>query len=250
MGMTSIKKLASAFAIATFLSQSAWAGDITFVTEEYAPFNYSETGTIKGIAVDQVHKIASAAGIGYKIEIMPWARAIALAEHQPDHCVFTTGHNKEREGKFQWVEPLLKDQMVMVKRKGETIAANTLEEAIDLRVGGQRGDFAVELLKERGFTHIDLAADVAITLGKLESGRIDLMPTSVKTFEKMLRDGEAVEKAMLMDGQVYGIACNRDIPSATIRAMQEALDELITTGGQDAIFADYGLPPNTRTASR
>ena len=41
----------------------AAADEITFVTEDYAPFNYSKDGTITGIAVEQVHRIANAAGI-------------------------------------------------------------------------------------------------------------------------------------------------------------------------------------------
>ncbi|MBD9373286.1 ABC transporter substrate-binding protein [Rhizobium sp. ARZ01] len=242
--------LATAFAIATLLSQPVNAGDVTFVTEEYAPFSYTDSDTIKGIAVEQVHRIAASVGLSYRIEIMPWARAIALAERQPDHCVFTTGHNRARDKTFRWVEPLLKDQMVIVKRKGDKLAATTLEAAHHQRVGAQRGDFAVGVLKEHGFTDIDLAADIAITLGKLKSGRIDLMPTSVKIYESMLKDGEPIEKAMLLDGQTYGIACHKAMPAKTIVAMQNALDELISSGQQDAIFTAYGLPPNTRTASR
>lgn len=248
--MMSVKMLAGAFAIVTLLSQQVKAGDITFVTEEYAPFSYSDSGTVKGIGVEQVHRIAAAADLTYRIEIMPWARAIALAERQKDHCVFTTGHNRARDKKFRWVEPLLKDQMVIVKRRGDKLAATTLEAAHHQRVGAQRGDFAVEALKEHGFTDIDLAADVEITLGKLKSGRIDLMPTSVKTYEKMLKEGQPIERAMLLDGQIYGIACHKAMPPQTIAAMQRALNELISSGQQDAIFATYGLPPNTRTASR
>lgn len=245
-----MKLCAGAFAVAALLMQPVRAADITFVTEEYAPFNYSENGEIKGIAVEQVRQIASAAGLDHTIQIMPWARAIALAEHQSGHCVFTTGHNQERHHKFHWVEPLLKDQMILVKRKGDDLAVTTLEQARGLRVGAQRGDFAVEALKARGFTEIDLAADLALTLGKLKTGRIDLMPTSVKTFEKLIQSGEPVERAMVLDGQIYGIACNLDLPEATVTALQQALNELITSGGQDEIFAAYGLPPNTRTAAR
>ena len=250
IGMAPVKMLAGLLAIVALLSQPARAGEITFVTEEYAPFSFSDGTMVKGLAVEQVHRIAAAAGLTYRIEIMPWARAIALAERQQGHCVFTTGHNRARNRKFRWVEPLLKDQMVIVKRKGDRLAATTLEAARHQRIGAQRGDFAVEALREHGFTHIDLAANVAITLGKLKSGRIDLMPTSLKTYEKMLKEGQPVEKAMLLDGQIYGIACHKAMPPQIVSAMQKALDGLISSGQQDAIFAAYGLPPNTRTASR
>lgn len=234
-------------AIAATIAPAARGADITFVTEEYAPYNYSEGGVIKGIAVDQVHRIAAMAGITYRMEIMPWARALMLVERQTDHCVFTTGHNSERHARFRWVEPLLVDTMVMVKRRGSSIEVKTLEDARRLRVGAQRGDFAFDFLKVRGFGDIDLATEIAITLGKLENDRIDLMPTSLKTYEKLVSEGAAIDTALLMDGQIYGLACNLDMASETVAAMQAALDALIESGEQDAIFARYGLPPTGKT---
>ncbi|MCR6500238.1 transporter substrate-binding domain-containing protein [Shinella sp. CPCC 101442] len=227
---------------------STLADTIHFVTEEYAPFNYTKDGKITGIAVDQVETIAKAAGIDYSLEIMPWARAFAMAENQPNTCVFTTGYNRERAERFIWVNPLLKDQMVLLKRKGDAHAGLTIVKARELKVGSQRGDFAVEALELVGFKDIDLAADIDITLRKLISGRIDLMPTSIKTYKKLVKDGYAVEKAMLMAGQVYGLACNRQTPQGLIKGLQAELDKLILSGEQDRIFTAYGLPPDARTA--
>jgi len=227
---------------------SARAETVHFVTEEYPPFNFTKDGAIAGVSVDQVHAIAKAAGLDYTIEIMPWARAFALAEHQPMHCVFTATHTEERHDRFRWVEPLVQDVMVLVKRKGGGVAVHTLEDAMKLRIGAQRDDFAVGLLTAKGFRDIDLAADIDITLGKLLSGRIDLMPTSLKTFESMIAAGQPVEKAMVMDGQIFGLACNRQMPEAIHARLQAELDKLVLEGGQDRIFAAHGLA-NPRTAA-
>lgn len=224
------------------------AETLHFVTEEYAPFNYSRDGRITGIAVEQLAAITKAAGIDYTLEIMPWARAFALAENQPMNCVFTTGYNRERAGRFVWVNPLLKDEMVLLKRKDGSKGPDSMQEALAMKVGSQRGDFAVEALEDLGFKDIDLAADIDISVRKLLSGRIDLMPTSIKTYENLVNQGQPVEKAMLMAGQVYGLACHKGTPPDLITRLQAALDRLIVSGEQDRIFAAYGLPPNTRTA--
>jgi polar amino acid transport system substrate-binding protein len=224
------------------------AETLHFVTEEYAPFNYTENGKVTGIAVEQVEMIAEAAGIDYELNIMPWARALAMAESQPMHCVFTTGYNRARADRFVWVNPLLKDEMVLLKRKDGSKGPATLHAALGMKVGSQRGDFAIEALEDLGFKDIDLAADIDISLRKLLSGRIDLLPTSVKTYENLVKQGHPVEKAMLMAGQVYGIACHKDTPPDLVDRLQAELDKLIVSGGQDRIFAAYGLPPNTRTA--
>ncbi|AOF91254.1 transporter substrate-binding domain-containing protein [Sinorhizobium sp. RAC02] len=224
------------------------AETLHFVTEEYAPFNYTKDGKVTGIAVEQVEAIAKAAGIDYKLEIMPWARAFAMAESQPMHCVFTTGYNRERADRFLWVNPLLKDEMVLLKRKDGSKGPATLNAALGMKAGSQRGDFAVEALEDLGFKDIDLAADIDISVRKLLSGRIDLMPTSVKTYENLVKQGQPVEKAMLMAGQIYGLACQKDTPPDLIRRLQAELDKLIMSGEQDRIFTAYGLPPNTHTA--
>lgn len=224
------------------------AETLHFVTEEYAPFNYTKDGKITGIAVDQVKAITKAAGIDYKLEIMPWARAFAMAESQPMHCVFTTGYNRARADRFLWVNPLLKDEMVLLKRKDGSKGPETLSAALGMKAGSQRGDFAVEALEDLGFKDIDLAADIDISVRKLLSGRIDLMPTSIKTYENLAQQGQPVEKAMLMAGQTYGIACHKDTPPDLVKRLQTELDKLILSGEQDRIFTAYGLPPNPRTA--
>lgn len=224
------------------------AETLHFVTEEYAPFNYSANNTIAGISVEQVKAITTAAGIDYTIEIMPWARAFAMAQNQSMHCAFTAGYTRERAKQFAWVTPLLRDEMVMLKRQDGSKGPASVREALGMKVGSQRGDFAVETLEELGFRDIDLAADIDLSVRKLLSGRIDLMPTSIKTYENLVKQGKPVEKAMLMTGQIYGLACQKDTPADVIGRLQAALDKLIVSGEQDRIFTAYGLPPNARTA--
>jgi len=224
------------------------AETLHFVTEEYPPFNYLKDGRITGVGVEQAEAIARAAGIDYTLEIMPWARAFALAEHQPMHCVFTTGYNRERADRFVWIGPLLKDQIILLKRKGDGHGGLTLAEALKLKVGSQRGDFAVEALATMGFKNVDLAADIDVTVGKLLSGRIDLLPAPANAYRRMIAEGLPVEKAMTMAGQVYGIACQKDMPRTIVERLQAELDKLIFNGSQDRIFKAYGLPPNTHGA--
>jgi polar amino acid transport system substrate-binding protein len=224
------------------------AETLHFVTEEYAPFNYTKDGKITGISIDQVKAITKAADVDYTIEIMPWARAFAMAQTQPMTCVFTAGYNRERADRFAWINPLLKDEMVLLKRKDGSKGPATLHEALAMKVGSQRGDFAVEALESLGFKDIDLAADIDISVRKLISGRIDLMPTSIKTYENLVMQGHAVEKAMLMEGQIYGLACHKETSPDLIARLQAELDRLVLSGEQDRIFTAYGLPPNPRTA--
>ncbi|HXV30908.1 MAG TPA: transporter substrate-binding domain-containing protein [Sinorhizobium sp.] len=237
-----MKKLILAFFLS--LSSAAHAETIQFLTEEYPPYNFSTDKGASGASVDQVTLIMKAIGLPYEIEVLPWARAFALAESQPFHCVFTTGHDAERNKKFKWIEPLLVDHMIMVRSKDSDVAPRSLEEAKQFVVGTQREDFSATYLKEHGFQRIDYAANLDSTLKKLLAGRVDLLMTSEKTFETMRAGGTPVEAALVLEGKQYGIACHKEMPEDIVARMQVELNRLIADGTQDQIFEHYGLRPN------
>jgi polar amino acid transport system substrate-binding protein len=215
---------------------------IVFSTEAYPPFSYQEPGgNYRGVGIDQVEIVMKEAGLPYVMEIMPWARAIALAETQPMHCVFAAARTPEREKRFKWVVPLHVDRSVLVRHSTVSITASTMDEAKRFIVGTHREDYTETLLRDRGFPKIDLSADVDTTLRKLLSDRIEMMPMSQTVFEKLKAQGTPVEKVMLFSEQHLGIACNSDMPDEIIGKMQDNLDRIISDGVQAAIYQRYGL---------
>lgn len=233
-----------AFALALLLSGTANAQTLRLLTEEYPPYNFSKNGIISGAAVEQAELMMKALGTPYSLEILPWARALSLAENQPWTCVFTTGHDEERDKRFKWVEPLLIDRMVMLRKVGSGVNPANIEEAKRFTVGTQRGDFSGTYLQNHAFPKIDLAADMETTVKKLLVGRIDMMVTSEKTFEAMRDEGKALEPALVLEGKLYGFACNLGLPDAVVEKMQAELKKLIADGTQDQIFVKYGLRLN------
>ncbi len=233
-----------AFALFFLLSGTAHAETLRLLTEEYPPYNFSENGAVKGASVEQAELMMKALGTEYSLEILPWARALSLTENQPWTCLFTTGHDEERDKRFKWVEPLLADRMVMVRKAGSGVNPSNIEEAKRFTVGTQRDDFSANYLKKHSFPKIDLAADMETTEKKLLNGRIDLMMTSEKTFETMRDQGQPLESALLLEGKLYGLACNLNLSDELIAKMQAELDTLIANGTQDRIFAKYGLRAN------
>lgn len=233
-----------AFTLAFFMTGAVQAQTLTLLTEEYPPYNFTENGSIRGAAVEQVELIMASLDIPYSLDILPWARALALTESQPWTCLFTTAHDEERHERFKWVEPLLIDRMVMVRKTGSGINPTTIEEAKNFTVGTQRDDFSATFLSKNRFPKIDLAADLMATEKKLMSGRVDLMMTSEKTFQVMREQGKPLESALVLEGRLYGIACNLTTPGDLVTRMQERLDALIADGTQKRIFAKYALQPN------
>jgi len=217
------------------------AETVHFTTEEYPPFNYREGKTPVGATTEQVQKVMSDIGIDYTITIMPWARAYSQALTEPMTCVFATAHNEERDPLFKWVQPLLIDRNILIKHSGSEVAATTIAEAKKYLVGTWRDDYTETILRRNDFPRIDVGSDFKAALKKLMSDRIDLMPISEFYFDKLKKEGNAIEKVALLSQQPMGIACQKDFPTDLQNRMQAALNALIADGTQKRIFLKYGL---------
>ena len=227
--------------ILALLATTAQAEPLKLVTEDYPPYSFRDGAILKGSSIDQVNLLMQNAGLDHTVEIMPWARALALAEKQPDHCVFTTTHNAERDPNFKWVEPLLAGRTLLIRKTGASVNPKSLRDAKQFLVGATRDDFTADILKANDFERVDLATDFNLTLKKLMLGRIDLMPIAEDYYVKLRRDGTEIEKVLILSEQIYSVACNKAVPDETIAKMQTSLDKLIADGTQAALFKKYGL---------
>lgn len=217
------------------------AEKIYFTTEDYPPYNFRVGDAIEGAGYDQVLLMMKDIGIDYEIAMMPWARAIALAETEHMHCVFTAAHIPERDKRFKWIEPIDVGRNFMIAVKDGGVKATSVEDSKDYIVGTQRNDYTQTILEQQGFSKIDLATDLKLTLKKLKSGRIDLMPISEQHYVELVERGEPVEAQYVFSKQTFAIACNKNLPDALHQKMQAALDRLIADGTQAKIFEKYAL---------
>ncbi|SCB09846.1 substrate-binding periplasmic protein [Rhizobium hainanense] len=223
------------------LLSSVHAETVHFTTEEYPPFNYREGKMPVGATTEQVEKIMADIGVDYTITVMPWARAYNQALAEPMTCVFATAHNEERDLLFKWVQPLLTDRNILIKHSGSKVVATTIDEARKYLVGTWRDDYTETILRRNDFPRIDVGSDFKAALKKLMSDRIDLMPISEFYFDKLKKEGNAVEKVTLLSQQPMGIACHKDFPAELLNRMQAALNALVADGTQKQIFLKYGL---------
>ena len=87
--------------------QSNWR----IVTESFFPFSYyDENKRLTGYSVDLVNHLLKNAQTDLKIEVLPWARALSIAESQPDVLIFSLLKTPERLNSFHWLAPLAKLQ--------------------------------------------------------------------------------------------------------------------------------------------
>lgn len=239
---TTVTRLIAGLLLVGVTATVARAETLTFVTEDYPPYNFRTVGGYAGVGYEQVVAIMETVKADYTVEMMPWARAISLAATEPNHCAFATARIPEREARFKWVGPLARDRNVMITRKRSGISAANIDEARQYTVGTQRNDYTQALLDRYDFPKVDLATNLQLTLQKLLSGRIQMMPMSERYYLQLVEQGQPLDMQFVLSDQTLAIACNPATPDSLIAAMQASLDRIITDGRQKSLHRQYNLP--------
>lgn len=227
--------------VGLLLASNAWAQNLTITTEEYPPFNYSTDGgkTIVGSASETVNELFKRAGIGHKITLYPWVRAIEMAKSEKDTCVYSTTRTEEREKGFAWVGPLVQNDWVLFAKADSTIKLSTLEDAKKYKVGGYRGDATTLFLQAQKFT-VDEAANDDQTVQKLEAGRIDLWAAGSQAGPFTAAKMKIKVKPLLTfkKTEMY-LACNPGVAAETISKLNTTLQAMVKDGTTEKINKKY-----------
>lgn len=91
-------------------------GDLQVITEEYAPLNYVENGTLQGISVDLMEEILHRMGSDINrssFRVMPWHEGYNLTKNTPDTLLLSTARFPEREKLFLWAGPVVTDRKAL-----------------------------------------------------------------------------------------------------------------------------------------
>jgi len=238
-----------AFGLSCTLAGSCWAAGQTMsiVTEEWAPYNYSEDGGLKGFSVEIVRAIAKQLDADIDIQLLPSMRARASLEGNRRTMLITMLRTPERETKYKWIGPLGDSAIYFYKRKGDSHEVRTLEDAKKARsICSRFGGLTTARLQAAGFTNIEAgASDGKAVYKMLILGRCDLAvsdsPLGVVHLLKQIDyplDAVVQTPVKLVSSPVY-IACSKDISDAEIARWQAALDGLKASGAFQAILKKY-----------
>lgn len=141
------------------------------------------------------------------LHVVPFARAITAAEHEPNTLIALLAPTAEREAKFQWVCPVLDfDAAIFRLRDRSDVVADGLEQLKAWRIAGVNRDMKTEYLRRNGVP-VQIAADEDEAVRLLLHGRVDAMPAHPATMRMRLRE------AGLPDDTVVGILKLREITS-------------------------------------
>jgi len=234
------RMMAALLTAACAIAQAQPASQLYLATEK-SPYSRPGGDPAAGPGTDIVRAIMAQAGIGHRIEVLPWKRAYAAALERRDGCVYPTTRTPEREQQFTWIGPIRDANWVLMARADRKFALRTLEDARRYRIGTYNGDARDQYLRDRNF-NVDPAPNDLVNPDKLMLGRIDLWAASLGssnlTLERLGYAGKVVPVLVFNRAQTY-LACNRAVPERLVARMRTALAALERDGSAAAIRRRY-----------
>ena len=221
------------------------------VTEEWAPFNYSEHGKLTGLSVELLDAAARRANFQTSIEVLPWERAYRRALSEPGVLIFTMARKSEREHLFEWVAPVYPRTIYLYKsRHRADIRLETLPDARRYSVvaAGESDASAVDLRNiglERGKNLLYVYGSDAQRLRMLLAGRVDLMPMHELQVPLLAREigvapGEFVRLLPLnVREDDYYFAFSKGTSPEQVERLRKAFKSLRADGTYDTIVRRY-----------
>jgi polar amino acid transport system substrate-binding protein len=85
------------------------AKDITYLTEQYPPYNFQKDGKLQGTSVDLLEMVWERMGENLNksaISILPWTEGYQRTLNENNTVLFTTARLKQREQLFKWAGPI------------------------------------------------------------------------------------------------------------------------------------------------
>ncbi len=219
---------------------------ITMMTEDFAPFGfYDSNGQLTGIGVEIVQHVMKRLDLKDEIQVLPWSRAIKQLELLPNRALFCVARTPARDGKFDWVGPMLSDGVYLYHSRRFDSSSENINSA------RQWQSIAVTANYPEHQTLIDLGFDnLWVTNQPRENARLlsydrvtamvagEFAMPSLLDAEGINRDEIVRSEINLFDIDLY-IAFSKGTNPKILHQWQQALEEFQRTSEYQAIRKRY-----------
>jgi len=241
-----IRSLATRAFLSLSLAAPA-AHALTLVTEENAPFNYTEQGKVVGLSTEIVTELGRRSGIPLQIQSMPWEKGYIAVQRDKETCIYSTVRLDNREQLFSWIGPIATNQWVLIG-KSEFAGINVVEDARKYRVGVVARDAKIEFLMSKGVTDLREVSEDGLNpprlvLGRDDPNRIDLWATSAYGARRTAERAKVkdIKVVLPLHAVPLYLACGRNTSPQTVKALGQALESATKDGTLKRITERYAF---------
>jgi polar amino acid transport system substrate-binding protein len=231
----------------SFADEAFSAKDLTYITEQFPPYNYLDDGKLQGISVDLLEMAWDRMDANLNksaIRILPWKAGYQEALEKNNTVLFSTARLPHREQLFKWAGPIGPIRNVLLAKKDRNISIATQEDLKKYKIAAISDDSAVQMLLDSGFPREDLVLENASRpiIEMLQNGSIDAWAYGDVAGIWLIQEAGANPsdfKAAYELGQTdYYYAFNRGVPDFTIQSFQAAIDYIKTNKDGNGV-SDY-----------
>ncbi len=195
------------FSIWALSLTAAAVTQLTFNTQDFAPFNYEVNGVVSGPAADVIRKICAEMKIDCPMTLLPWRRAQQEVEEGKINGMFVIGWNAERAKSLYFSPPLLETEYGFFVRD---------DNPLKFRQNADVKGYVVGVFGP---------SNTATTLEKIKAELQDL------TIDMTPDDRAAFKKLSL--GRVQAVFSNRDVGHDVLRKL--GITNIRYTGRQQTL---------------
>ncbi|MBT4401349.1 MAG: transporter substrate-binding domain-containing protein [Bacteroidetes bacterium] len=152
------------------------AGSLTWLTENFPPYNYGQTGSLNGVAVEVLETMFDQMEVNLSqadISLTDWTNAYKAVQDNEGTVLFSMVRSPDRENMFKWVGPIAPHKEVIIAPAGTGIKIVTDADLTHYHFGVVNGYSSYNLLRDRG----------------VDPGKIIEYPGSTELYQAMI-DGE------------------------------------------------------------
>lgn len=230
-------------------SDDSYQFKFQFITEEYKPLNYTENGTLTGLAPELLKEICSRLDIPFETSVLPWEEGYALVQANENAVLYSTILNAARKDLFKWAGPFASLDWLFFASSQNQVALSSLDDAKQVAAIGVLKDYAIEqYLVSEGFTNLVYCDDNVDAFDRLLKGEIDLFPSDKITAEAALNSlGKLIYdvsgKLIIRTDLVY-FAFNKNIPDNVVADFQREIDALKENGTLKSLYQQFMHSPD------
>ena len=233
------------------ISNLVFAKDpIRLVTGNYPPYEYEEAGEVKGLVVEVLKEAFARSNLSVEFKVVPWARALWMAQYGEADAVFATIKTPEREQVLNFSsESLIPLSSAFFVRKGSPIKYNgdlsTLaEQNIGLLRQGSYGIAFDTAVKNGTLKYPDFTTDTLTNIKKLVAGRIDIMAGDRIGTLHLLQQNKLLDQVNVLSPEINTspsyLAFNKNKDhTATRDAIDKAIKAMKKDGSYQRIVDKY-----------
>ncbi|MDM4768145.1 transporter substrate-binding domain-containing protein [Pelomonas sp. SE-A7] len=224
----------------------------SFVTEPFPPYTYAERGKAAGPMVAVLQAVCEELRWNCLVEVLPWRRALGLAQAGRVDGIFTVVDTPERRVYFHVSQPVIAARYTLFSRAGDDFRFKD-KQGLQGRTLGAYGPSATvlaldELVADVAGVQTVIETDNRTVLRKLAAGRygpkgLALVNESVAL--TLMRDEklDGLQTAGSIKDFDYAFGLSRQrVNEADFKAFNEALAQLCRSGRTAELLRPFAVP--------